>query len=439
MEELNSLVNNISSNIAPLIRDYDPILVLYILKTMTDIDNAMSADEITEQLNYLFDTGSGPDLFAKRTLRRKVDMFALTGDDDLDWFIETLRRFILSPLLGGCVEQRAADGINNGTNTRGKGSQRRYYFEPLLSGGDLDMIYGVLMSSRYLTESEKDYLISRLEILRPFNNRDSQKLSEARYRSLDEISPLPDVPRRNKATLMPMDSSVFLRHVNIIYEAMRDGYQIEIIYGKYDKKENSRSVDFVPRNPDKPYHLNPYAMLWNDGEYYLVATHCGFDNPAHFRVDRIISVKPVFVTENGEKKEAPRFPVPPILKKYFKTENGKSYFDAIAYANTYPGMKIFNEADPVTCVFDCDTIALQILVDNFGPDIRLSESVEPHTPDEVDTAGRPKCFLTATIRGIQRDNALLFCIEHADYIKLISPPDLADEVRANLRRIADEY
>ena len=93
----------------------------------------------------------------------------------------------------------------------------------------------------------------------------------------------------------------------------------------------------------------------------------------------------------------------------------------------------------MTCTFECTSVSLQILIDNFGPDIRLAESSLPHNADELDFNGRPQHFLSATIKDIQYENALLFCIEHARDLKLIEPASLVNEVKTELKRIAEEY
>ena len=435
--ELLLIEEAVSEELTRLIRSYDSLLALYIIKSMTGQEHAMSVPDITDHLNYLI-RSKNSEFFPERTVRRKIEMF-IPQNNPCDPVKEEIKK-LLPSLIGGTVEYRAADGIEKGTNRNATGSQKRFYFEPVLSSSDLDMIYGVLMSSRYLSASEKDYLLQRLSILNPMYSNEIDPGKGCGYRSIDEITPLAKRPAKNKASHLPMDSSALLKHVQLIYDAIASGYRIDVVYGIYDIKEGSFTVDFHARNTDKPYVLNPYAMLWNDGEYYLVATHSGHDNPVHFRVDRILSVSAHTVTDDaGNVTLDARSPIPDSLKPYYKKEKSVLRFDGIKYANTYPGMSIYHDSQNVTCIFECTTGTLQVLVDNFGSNIRLAESDLPHSDDELDFNGRSQHFLTATVSGIQRENALLFCIEHARYLKLISPLDLVSEVKAELKRIAKEY
>ena len=419
------------------IRSYDAILALFIIKSMTDEEHAMSVHDISEQLNYLFKADES-DLFPERTIRRKMEIFAPTGE-----LLETVNERIkdlLRPLIGGTLEYRAADGIEKGLNKTGTGSQRRYYFDPVLDTSDLDLIYGALMSSRYLSENEKTYLLSRLSILAPGYTYAPGSVKLQEYTTLDEVPDLPKRPSKNKDSNLPQESSELLRHVQYIYDAIQNQYKIEMTYGMYEKAKASSSVSFVPRNPEKSYIINPYAMFWNKGEYYLLATHKWFSNPVHFRLDRIIKVRPYMVEDkSGETVEEKRDPIPDVLLPFFKRTDGKMVFNGIKYAAKYPDMKIYHDPDPVTCVFECTSLSLQILVDYFGTNIQLAESTLPHSDDEVDHNGKPQHFLTATINGIQRENAFLFGVEHAKYLKLLSPASLVDDIRAELKRIAEEY
>lgn len=427
----------IKDETARQIRSYDAILALFIIKAMTDEDHAMSIHDVSEQLNYLF-KAEDSDLFPERTIRRKMDNLAPT--DELRASVNEHIKRLITPLIGGTVESRAADGIERGTNKKNTGSQRRFYFEPVLGTSDLDLISGALMSSRYLSEDEKMYLLSRLSMLQPGYSYAPASVKLAEYTTMDEIPAIPKRPTKNKAASLPMDSSELLKHVQFIYDAVLNGYKLEMTYGMYDKKEGSSSMTFLPRNEDKPYIINPYALFWNKGEYYLLATHKWFKNPVHFRLDRIIKVSPYMVEDkSGNLKEEKRDPIPDVLTPFFKRTAGKLIFDGIKYAGKYPDMKIYHKPDPVTCVFECTSMSLQVLVDYFGTNIHLAESTLPHSKDEVDINGKPQHFLTATINGIQRENAFLFCVEHAKYFKLLSPQTLVDDVRAELKRIAKEY
>ncbi|MCR5236393.1 MAG: WYL domain-containing protein [Lachnospiraceae bacterium] len=423
-----------------LIHSFDTLLIMAVLKLYTGEHRALSISEITRELNDTFAnvTDNDTGLFAERTLYRKVDLLALASDGMND-MAEYIHRMLLL-LTGGTVRYRSAAGIASGVNTTGKGSQRRYYFEPLLTNSDLDMISSSLMSSRYLSDHEKGYLLSRLKVLRSeYDESDIEQINLSLFSHLT-------TEKKSSSTCysLPSETSVMLSHIKNIYEAIQDEHRIEVIYGMYDIRERTGRLDFHPRNADKPYILNPYAMIWNDGEYYMIATHKDYDNPVHFRIDRIIDVK-IHTVEKKDKNgnviciPEKRNRIPDTLTPFFHRRGKLKVFDAIAYTNTYPDMKIYGRQDLVECCFECTTISIQILIDNFGSNIRLGETPISHSVDDVDINGRPKRYLTATVSGIQRENAIEFAVVHSDSLTLLAPSDIVNEVRRRLKEIYEKY
>ena len=427
-----------------LIQSFDMLLIMAILKMYTGTKKAYSISDITNELNTLFApviTSADPDIFHERTLYRKVDLM-MSSSDNGNSLNDYINRMLLM-LTGGTVKYRSADGIVRGVNTTGKGSQRRYYFEPILTNSDLDMICSALMSSRYLSDDEKNYLLARLNMLKSgYDDSDMELLNKALFSK---------PPKRNSSAghmfgrnTLPFENSVMLSHIKTIYEAIQNEYQIEVIYGKYDIREKSSRVDFHPRNTDKPYVLNPYAMLWNDGEYYMIATHYSFENPVHFRIDRIMDVKIRMLEKKDKNGKSIRIPakrnkIPPKLKPFFHRHKDRLIFDGIEYTNKYPAMKIYGKEDLVDCCFECTDISLQILIDNFGPGIRLGESPVSHPVDEVDFNGRPIHYIAATVSGVQRENAIDFAVEHSNSLTLIGPDELVYDVRDRIKVIYEKY
>ena len=294
------------------------------------------------------------------------------------------------------------------------------------------MILGAIQSNRYLSEEEKNYLLTHLRLLDP-NFDYAEDTSRMNFH--------PERPIARKNTTLPIDTSMLLTHIQTIHDAIQNNYQLKIIYGTYDIKEYTNKVHFRPRNPNKPYILNPYAMLWNDGEYYLIATYQNSEAPMHLRIDRIISVVPHVETDSkGYQQYVPCETLPTLLKPFFHPKKGHApVFDAIKYANTYPGMHIFNSPHLINCCIECTPASLQILIDYFGSDLRLKDSPIEHSPDEVDYRGRPQRFLCATITNVQFENVLRFCVQQAQYLTVLSPPELVNDVKNTLKSITERY
>lgn len=266
--------------------------------------------------------------------------------------------------------------------------QNRYYFKPLLDRSDVDMVCGTITSNRYLSMKEKEYLIAREKTL----------CYGEKY--IQDPNPLPGKPHPAKKQL----SEQILKIVNILYDAIREKYQVDVTYGYYgeDPKRYLHPA-LLAKNEDKPYHLNPYAMIWNDGEYYLLATHRGHTNISHFRIDRIVSVQPA-VEEDDATKNRKREPLPDSLKIFVKKVQGKELFQADQYTAVYPLMAIFGEEDLCEAVVECKANAIGVVIDYFGMDLRILPPVLDHPSNETDINGGLQKYVSIKFPKAQYEN-----------------------------------
>ncbi|MCR5735216.1 MAG: WYL domain-containing protein [Lachnospiraceae bacterium] len=414
-----------ANELRKLIRQFDIPLIFYILKTCTDRDHAMSCSEIVEKLSRLLPHPDEYDsFFDTRTMTNKMNEICMLSDTD-ETLIHRLNIYF-SGTFGGMIRSREADGIYNGKTRNAKGSQRRYYFEPLLSASDMELIFGAINSSRFLSEKEKHFLVRRLDALQPsFDSGDNKRI----VRKLSDGNDLPERPRTS-VLVSPGYSSVILHNTQVIYDAIERRKQIEVIYGSYENSSCDEGISFEPNNEDRPYILNPYALMWNDGEYYLIATHKDHNNPVHFRVDRIIKVNTHSVLgKNDEMKEASRQKIPETLRKYYKEIRGRLIFDPIVYSGTFPQMIYHQEENLVDMTFECSPRNLQVLIDSFGTNISLSEvpkkkGRKTEDPDDIDH------IIRATVHSVQYENAKFYALSHAHFLKLIAPKKLVKEIEA---------
>ncbi len=416
------------SELHNLLKQHESSLIIYLLKRLTSPENPISAPELAGKLNELISgadtTGSEahPEYFNEKTTRRKLDQLIIPNKNN----IRHLLNHILTVSAGGLIKSAL---------TSGKG-QNRYYFEPLLTASDLNLICGSLRSCRYLSESEKNFLISQLRFIYPEPDCGEEKdiLEGGGWISAEEAQ---FKRPSSSSSSFPGKNPAFLKNTQILSEAIEKKIQIELKYGIFDISA-SEKVDFHARNADHPYILNPFALLWNDGEYYLIATSDSNPTPWHYRVDRIIDVK--IHRDQQTYEEVKRGEIPESLKPFYERdkESGDLIFNEIKYTNTYPSMAIYKSRNLTNCTFECTNWSLQILVDNFGPDLMIKKSDLPHDPSEVDYVGRRQTFLLATVKQVQYDNAKRFAINNCQYLTLVSPPKMVDEVYEVLMQSAQK-
>lgn len=421
-----------SSNPNPFVQ-LEISFIMLILKQLTDKDHPLSANEIAEKMNFLT-----KEVHNEKTMSRKLKLLL-----ELQTNPEQKHLYNLMYLTYGGYIVEIINQAHKHSKTKKK--QSKFYFEPLLTNADVDFICASIKSNRYFSESEKDYLISREETLSSLiTNKDNsyhkfkRKLTTIEKIENDTVKDEHITKIREKAHelvhLSPKKPSPampdFLKHVNELYHAIQNDYMISLIYGVYDSKPNiPRAVSLQAKNEKKPYKLNPYAMLWNNGAFYLIATHKGHSNPVHFRVDRIISITPI-KTEDDATKFQKRENQPETLNKFFQNEE----FLPEIYTAYYPLMSIYDDTNYISCKLECTVATSSILIDTFGTNLIFLPPEIPHNDDEKDFHNRTQKFLTVKISNVQYDNILQFCLQQHTSITAISPPQLVEDIQKNLEK-----
>lgn len=400
------------------INQLEHALIIFVLKKLSDREHPLSAPKIADYISHI----TGKDHIPKTIGRKLQQLISLQKNPEEDVVNNTLWL-----TFGGHIVEISNKGKKNITK-----EQRQYYFQPLLNSSDLALVCGAITSNRYLMDSEKSYLLEREKTLGNIME-DAKNLHE-------EIQKISNLSLMEKQTSdSAYKNSHLLKHVNQVYDAIENGYMIEIIYGIYDLEPQNRKLRFRARNPEKPYKLNPYAMLWNSGAFYLLATHEGHENPVHFRMDRIMKVTPMVTPEDARVMQ-PRAALPPMLKPYFKPL-GKQKYELISekYTATFPLMGIYDETNLIDCKIECTAATLSILIDAFGSGLHITPSPISHNETELDFHGNPQTFLCVNLHRVQYDNILLFCLQQHSSLTVLQPPNLVEDVRKGLLASLKKY
>ena len=393
-------------------------LLMFILKKLSYKEHPLSAAKVADYLNLLTQKEH-----SEKTILRKLRNLCLFQSNPNDEIVNNT----LFLTFGGYVVE-----VTNNT----KRTQSHFYFSPLLDAGDLALICGTIASNRYLTPQEKAYLLSREQTL---SSADAENVDFTKNLEDQDIFPTALCQKPSLEKAFSPKAVNLLHHVNQLYDAIENDYQVKLVYGIYDMPDNgSRCIQFHPRNADKPYTINPYAMLWNGGAYYLLATHNGHDNPVHFRVDRIISIKPVTHPDDVTQKQ-PRAALPEELFPFFSKKNNVLTFLPDKYTAVYPLMGIYDEANRMDCHIECTADTLSILIDAFGSKISIVPSTLPHEPGEVNFHGKPQHFFMVQLKQVQYDNVKQFCLQQHTSITALHPPKLVEDIAKELKASLDKY
>lgn len=139
-------------------------------------------------------------------------------------------------------------------------------------------------------------------------------------------------------------------NVDAIHSAISKNSQITFQYLQWNLKK-----ELEPKHEGEIYEVSPWAMAWDDENYYLIS----YDNKEkiikHFRVDKMKNVK-VCKTRRLGRKEFEHFNMAIYAKKMFGMYGGKE--------------------DLVT--LRCSNEIIGIIIDRFGKDILVMKDGDKH-------------------------------------------------------------
>lgn len=139
-------------------------------------------------------------------------------------------------------------------------------------------------------------------------------------------------------------------NIDTLNKAIRDNKKVRLNYCR--RKMDSR---FGAAQETKEFLLSPYALIWSNDHYYLVANNEKYDNLMHLRVDRIRKV-----TITDEK-----------LRPVNEVSDYEYSFNCADYAS-----KVFNmfSGKPEKVELLCDNDILEQMLDRFGENAALRKA-----------------------------------------------------------------
>ena len=266
-----------------------------------------------------------------------------------------------------------------------------------------NVIYTDLYYEHDFTESELRMLIDGLLFSRSVPYRQRRQLID----KLGKLSSSYFNQRMNHVRCMTADSPQnpqLFYIIDRLDEAIETGKQVRITYGHYGpdyKLHPGLNTD----GSEKQQTLNPYQLVANEGRYYLICNNDKYDTVANYRVDRIMKI---------ELLDTPSRPVSRVKG----LENG---LDLPEYV--YQNLNMFT-SPPEDVEFVVKENYVPLVIDFFGKHVSFFEQEN----------GDYSCRLK-----VSRDAMAHWAAEHANIVRVVSPPALVEEIRAQIRQAAELY
>jgi predicted DNA-binding transcriptional regulator YafY len=244
---------------------------------------------------------------------------------------------------------------------------------------ELKLLVDSVQSSKFITERKSRELIKKLESL--VSTYDARQLHRQVILT---------------GRVKTMNESIYYS-VDKIHEAINDDRQITFQYFQWNVQKKPEL-----RHDGAWYHISPWALVWDDENYYLI----GFDSESskikHYRVDKMMHLDVA-----AEKREG---------KDVFKQMNLPKYSKGLF--GMYGG-----ETTNVTLY--CENRMAGPIIDRFGKDIPMVKADAEHFNAYVEVSASPQFlgWIIALGKGV----------------KITSPESMVEAMRNEAKRLAEQY
>lgn len=191
--------------------------------------------------------------------------------------------------------------------------------------------------------------------------------------------------------------------IDVIHRAISQSKQISFVYSKRTINEGESEITMQ----EKEHCVSPYAMIWSNDHYYLVANNEKYDNLMHLRIDRMKNV------EITDKKS----------RNFSEVSPYKRFFDSADYSS-----KIFNmfSGETQRLEISCDNSILEEILDRFGTDNTIKK-------------GEKDGHFIFSTRCIVSEGLVSWIMQFGSKIEVISPRSLKEDVKNKAEEIMNLY
>lgn len=211
---------------------------------------------------------------------------------------------------------------------------------------EVKLLIDAIQSSKFITQTKSRELITKIKSF----------VSEHQAKQLQRQVYIND---RVKA----MNESVYY-NVDYIHTAINENKKIKFKYYRWDVNKK-----LVPRHDGDWFIVSPWALTWDDENYYMVA-YDDLDNKIkHYRVDKMMRIS-VEEDMRAGKEQFRNFDMAEYSKATFGMYQGTKTLVKIQFANPMVG----------------------VFIDRFGKDITIRKVDDEHSEINVNVNVSPQFF-----------------------------------------------
>ena len=244
---------------------------------------------------------------------------------------------------------------------------------------EVKLLIDAVQSAKFITQKKSKSLISKVKNF----------VSEHQAKQLQRQIVIND-------RVKTMNESVYY-NVDDIHTAINQNRKIKFKYYKWDIDKK-----LVERHGGSYFIVSPWALLWDDENYYMIAFDDWDNKIKHYRVDKMMYIE-VGNDERAGKEEFKNFDMAKYSKATFGMYHGEKTKVCIKFANHMCG----------------------VFIDRFGKDTLFRKIDENHSELIVDINVSPQFF--GWIFSLGND------------VEIVSPREVVNELREYTKKFIMKY
>ena len=244
---------------------------------------------------------------------------------------------------------------------------------------ELKLLVDSVQAAKFITDRKSRELIRKLEGL--VSRHQAQQLHRQVL-----------ISGRVKA----MNESIYY-NIDKLHEAINAGNQIRFQYFQWNVNK-----EIALRHGGAWYRVSPWALTWDDENYYLVAYDGADDKIKHYRVDKMLRIT---VTSDAR-----------LGRERFKE------FNMARYAKSLFGMFGGEQSD---VILQGENDMVGVIIDRFGKDIPIAAIDEAHFEARVRVALSPQFLGWIMALG--------------SGIRIVGPEPVVKRMKGEIQRLSEMY
>ncbi len=269
-----------------------------------------------------------------------------------------------------------------GIDVHGEKIGRNFYYYVVdrdFEIAELKLLVDAIQSSKFITEKKSAELIKKLGGL--ISVHEAKQLQRQVY-----------VLGRAKT----INENIYY-NIDAIHNAIGTNQKIQFQYFQWNIKK-----EMELRRNGGFYEVSPWALLWEDENYYLIAFDSFYNEIRHYRVDKMLKICGTGYAREGKE----------CFEKINLAEYSKKNFGMFSGEEEIVKLEVHNSL-------------IGVMVDRFGKDVMIIPADEEHFRLHVKVAVSPQFF--GWIFGL------------GGKAKILGPDGVTEKMKEEIRRAVEQY